>query len=600
MWLRVQSTAAWLSDHELWPLAISVALATFTQRWAAWGLGLIAALWLVRWVGRGHLTVRTPLEWPVILLLLTVPATFYATTDARVTFTCVSRLLAGLALVYGLANYVQRGAHVSLVVLGLTSVGLALVVVSPVTVGWFSDAKSFLIPSRVYAALPTLVGDTIHPNMMAGALVLLLPFPLALLSLDSSVPLPSVAGAVPSFVVGLLDTRWLRRLWGAVTALLMLAVLLLTKSRGGWIAGAVVVFLFLVRRWRYLLALIPVVALGVGLLAWRGDLTTLLDGISTGGAVSGWEGRVEIWSRALYMIQDFPFTGIGMGTFSDVANVLYPFFLAGPDAEVPHAHNLFLQVAVDLGIPGLIAFVSILLLSIWCAIQGVGFYDRRQDRAMSAVAWAGLASLAGMLVHGSVDATTWAIGRGAFVPWAVIGILIAINGRPAVGSPRARVYQLAGWQGRDWLRWAVVCALIVLLLGAGGYLAFRVFQQAGASPGHSSLRLPIYPAAQGVDVRSEAPPADAGWVCSLEIATFTTTHPITDVVAFYTGALAEAGWETNIEAGDATSWGGIYTRDQGHSVCLLNAFDIEGEVWASVVCGDKTEPVDILSLSPGD
>ena len=43
--------------------------------------------------------------------------------------------------------------------------------------------------------------------------------------------------------------------------------------------------------------------------------------------------RLEIWSRAIYMLQDFPFTGIGMGAFRQVANLLYPFFLAGPDAE---------------------------------------------------------------------------------------------------------------------------------------------------------------------------------------------------------------------------------------------------------------------------
>ena len=48
------------------------------------------------------------------------------------------------------------------------------------------------------------------------------------------------------------------------------------------------------------------------------------------------------------MIQDFPFSGIGAGTFESVANVLYPFFLAGPDAKIPHAHNLLLQVAVIL------------------------------------------------------------------------------------------------------------------------------------------------------------------------------------------------------------------------------------------------------------
>jgi hypothetical protein len=111
--------------------------------------------------------------------------------------------------------------------------------------------------------------------------------------------------------------------------------------------------------------------------------------------------------------------------------------------------------------------------------------------------------------------------------------------------------------------------------------------------GQPSIRLPLYPAALGTAVRSENPAADAGWVGPLEVATFTTTHPITDVVAFYAGALVEGGWETNTEAGDAESWGGIYTRDGGHSVCLLNAFVIEGEVWCSIVCGDKAEPIHI-------
>ncbi|MBN1815063.1 MAG: hypothetical protein JXA14_24730, partial [Anaerolineae bacterium] len=111
---------------------------------------------------------------------------------------------------------------------------------------------------------------------------------------------------------------------------------------------------------------------------------------------------------------------------------------------------------------------------------------------------------------------------------------------------------------------------------------------------------PLYPAAQGVDVHAEAPSADAGWVGSLEIATFTTTHPIADVAVFYADAMVEAGWKTEIDAGDETSWGGIYTQNSGLSVCLLNAFDIDGETWVSVVCGDKAEPVDIPPVSSGD
>ena len=39
---------------------------------------------------------------------------------------------------------------------------------------------------------------------------------------------------------------------------------------------------------------------------------------------------IEIWSRALYALQDFPFTGVGLGAFRRVVNVLYPLFLVPP------------------------------------------------------------------------------------------------------------------------------------------------------------------------------------------------------------------------------------------------------------------------------
>lgn len=142
---------------------------------------------------------------------------------------------------------------------------------------------------------------------------------------------------------------------------------------------------------------------------------------------------------------------------------------------------------------------------------------------------------------------------------------------------------------------ALVTTALFLVLAAA-YFGWSLLWNGTGLPGRPATRLPLYPAAQGVDVRSENPPAEAGWVGQLEIATLTTTHSITDVVAFYTGALAEGGWETNVEAGDAESWGGIYTRDGGHSVCLLNVFAIQGETWCSIICGDKAEPVDLLSL----
>lgn len=429
----MRSCATWITRREIWPLSVGVALATFTARWTGWGLGLIVALWLVRWLGRGRLTVRTPIDWAASLLVTMIPVTFYATTSPLVTFVQVSRLLAGLALVYGLANWARRPAHLSLAALGLVGVGLGLAFVVPFGMGSPSVGKLPLIPRGLHELWPRVGSDTINANMIAGALVMVLPFPLALL-LEAGVSspgapstLPSVAGAVPGFAAWMLDRRWIRRLWYGVALLSMLAALSLTLSRGAWIAGAVALFVVLVRHWRRLLWLIPIAFSTTGLLAWRGELLALLEALVSGGVVPTLERRIEIWSRALYMIRDFPFTGIGVGTFQQVADVLYPFFLAGPDAEIPHAHNLLLQVAVDLGLPGLVAFLSILVLAFWSALDNARSFAGEGDDALAAVAWAGVASLIGMLVHGIVDATTWIVGRGAFVPWAVIGMLVALR-----------------------------------------------------------------------------------------------------------------------------------------------------------------------------
>jgi O-antigen ligase len=77
------------------------------------------------------------------------------------------------------------------------------------------------------------------------------------------------------------------------------------------------------------------------------------------------QGRLELWSRAIYGIQDFPFTGMGMNTFRKLVHMRYPLFLTSPNVDIAHAHNEFLQAALDLGIPGLIAFIAIYLGGFW-------------------------------------------------------------------------------------------------------------------------------------------------------------------------------------------------------------------------------------------
>jgi putative inorganic carbon (HCO3(-)) transporter len=446
----LKSLASWLVDREIWPTIVGVALATFTRRWAPWGLALLALTWLVRWLGRGRPSVRTPIDGAVVGLLLALPLSFWAATDRGATFVAVARLLAGLALAYGLANWasvVRDGrARLSLLALGLAGMGLGLALYSLVAVSRPSPGKAPYVPGDVFEQAPVEVEDKVNPNVMAGALVVALPYPLAMLLLASPAALPPVRGAAPRVLAWLVDARPVRWAWFGLAAAAVAALLVLTKSRGAWVAEAIALVVLLAHRWRGVLWSIPVALLALGLVLWWLGPAALLDALAPGGdGLEQWMSRVEIWSRAIYMLQDFPFTGAGAGAFGHVADTLYPFLLRGPGAGVPHAHNLFLQVAVDLGLPGLVAYLAILLLALWSAVDGArrhrragecglarragenGLARRGGQRALSALAWAGVASLVAMCVHGMVDATTWIVGRGAFVPWAAIGAILAVH-----------------------------------------------------------------------------------------------------------------------------------------------------------------------------
>lgn len=125
------------------------------------------------------------------------------------------------------------------------------------------------------------------------------------------------------------------------------------------------------------------------------------------------------------MIQDFPYTGIGSGTFGKVGPVMYPFFICSLDAEIPHAHNLPLQVAVDLGLPGLVAFLGLFGGSLIAAWEAYRIFGAREETHMQGLALGLLISLLAMGMHGLTDAVTWGT-KSAIISWFVMGLTSAL------------------------------------------------------------------------------------------------------------------------------------------------------------------------------
>ena len=154
----------------------------------------------------------------------------------------------------------------------------------------------------------------------------------------------------------------------------------------------------------------------MGIFIW-GNLWQLFEPLVVEEATTSLAGRQEIWLRATYALRDFAFTGIGIGTFDLVIPGLYPYIGFDANANIPHAHSLFLQVGVDLGVPGLVAYVGLLVNACLMLVRVL----RGADALSRTLAAGTLGALTAMIVHGLFDAVTWGT-KLSFMPWLLFAL----------------------------------------------------------------------------------------------------------------------------------------------------------------------------------
>ncbi len=371
--------------------------------------GLVLLLlpgWPVRRMAYGHFTRRTPLDWPLVLLILWLPVSLLASANQALSWEAAGYLIFGVALYFSLLNWPPAQRRPQVIAWLLLMLGIALALATPL-LSELAIGKLFRIQplDQLFQQVASQVPGNVNANRVAGTLVLIAPLAVALfLRWDWS------------------PQRWRPVLCG-LAALLMLGVLVLTQSRNAYLAIAVAVAVILLLRWPKLLIVLPVVLLIGALVVWRVGLPATLDAFLAGGALSGLDVRLELWSRAWSALNDFAFTGIGIGTFEKVIPVMYPLFSIGPDVQITHAHNLFLQVGLDLGVPGLIAYLALLLNTLIMLAKVLQQRARALDWALAAGALGGVVA---MLVHGLFDAPVWGV-KPAFIPWLLIALAMLVG-----------------------------------------------------------------------------------------------------------------------------------------------------------------------------
>ena len=111
-----------------------------------------------------------------------------------------------------------------------------------------------------------------------------------------------------------------------------------------------------------------------------------------------------------------------MNGFRRVVHILYPLFLVAPDTDLGHAHNQLLQAGLDLGIPGLISYLGIWLLS--AALLYKSWQPLKSHPQHALVIGISGALAAGWL-FGLLDAI--ALGaRPGFIWWLLLAVAVAL------------------------------------------------------------------------------------------------------------------------------------------------------------------------------
>lgn len=117
--------------------------------------------------------------------------------------------------------------------------------------------------------------------------------------------------------------------------------------------------------------------------------------------------RDEIWIAALYYIKQRPFFGWGINKFAAVHKEFLETFadtlkLTSRRVFV-HVHNVYLMIAFEVGIPGMLIFLGAMLLPIWDSFKRLFFSSNKGD--VWAIAFFSMFlgqliySLAGEMVH---------------------------------------------------------------------------------------------------------------------------------------------------------------------------------------------------------
>lgn len=456
---RTQGIAVLLAWVHVGALALVAPLLLFPRiAWMPVAL-IVPGIWLVSFAVRRHFVEPNLLNPLLLALLAMVGVSVWATFDVAFSLGKIAGTLLGIFAFLAAIQWIDRRRRLWIGVGLFLAAGASFAVLGFLVTPFTTKLPIVrmvipYLPPRIPLPVPE---GALNANPVGGTLVLF-------------IPLMGLLGWW-LYASGPGRSRWLGIAVG-LAAVGCLAVLALSQSRSAWAGlGASIGFLLALRyRWLRWAILVGIACTVVTLAIWRpwnGQEATEAFDEATGEI--GLDARFEIWNRAIYGIQDFPFTGMGMNAFRKVVHLLYPLFLVPPDTDIASAHNQFLETALDLGIPGLVVYIAL-----WAALGRMLWSTGSRGGRFDSLAAAGLAAgFVAQLVYMMTDAIPLGAKLGIF--WWMAVVLAVASFKLAFGS-----VELSRWRIAEvMVTWVLIALVAISFVGDHPYWALAIAAAGG-------------------------------------------------------------------------------------------------------------------------
>ncbi len=349
-------------------------------------LGLLLSLisFIILFRGSFKNCVRTPFGFPVIILILTGLISISVALNRNASLIALLCAVIAIIMFYLIVIYMRFKPEHCKIIISLVIISFSIIIIAGLLQFIFNKYSTWMdvtLPNGTVEHRGRLNSFFIFPNSFSASIVLVLPL------IFSAIFLKKL------------------NLFYKIILFMLFAMgifcLISTYSRAGWIGfavAAVVIIYLLGQKKRFILIpLIVFILISLSLLLCIHKETLksyVFHNYSD-------KSRQFIFVKSLKMLKEHPLTGIGIGNF----HYVYPLYMLPGEETLPeevsrpwHAHNLFLNMAVEMGLPGLIAFLWF-ILSIFMQIR----MSITEDMEYKEILYGIIAGLTGFLIFNQID-----------------------------------------------------------------------------------------------------------------------------------------------------------------------------------------------------